>query len=663
MNIAIVSFEFPGFTKNGGIGTAYGRMASLLKKEGHDITVLYVPIQDTAPLSKKELQKFEGQFKNINFELVEITKDLFSAHAWPVARSLAVFQALKGRSFDVIHFHDCLGLGWASIRAKRLGLEFQKTRLVVGLHGPNFWVHDAHGVMISDPFEYLQNCMEREALEECDEVLSPSQYMIDYLKDWGWNLPQAARVIPNVNNFSEIQKKSSKSQPIKRHQIDRLVFFGRLEPRKGIFLFLESLEHLAGRKNEWLSLAPPEGLKIVFMGKSTNLHNHGDAAEYIEDRLARFKGLFHLEFHTDFTSENCRDYFKKHPNCLLCLPSLADNSPYAVVEALEQGLNFISTDLGGQRELVHSDHHFDVFCQVDPLSFSSMIIQKFSSEYVLPMPSESLIQANSSWVAYHRKSSSQASSKLNRANGRENPGVSIILNANELGAQFGQTIRSIAAQKFKPEEVVIVLTNRSAFLEEEDHEMLKPYLAKINGRILQAWGVLEEGPFLKSLKKVKGDLLLFCRSGDILEPDAIKKLVAAKKRSHADALVLGFAVNQTQCFPHPIELNYHMFFDELSKFPVVLSKEALSRVNSTRLLMTGGVRTDEVLRNCTSDLSFVAVPEIMIRNDQRQPFDPYGRAEYDVIRKRLREISNNLPRNFQRSMELSAGLLFLRSPN
>ncbi|MFN8790408.1 MAG: glycosyltransferase [Bdellovibrionales bacterium] len=663
MNIAIVSFEFPGFTKNGGIGTAYGRMATLLKKEGHDITVLYVPIQDAAPLSKKEHQSLESQFKNINFEIVEITQDLFNAHAWPVARSLAVFQKLKERSFDVIHFHDCLGLGWASIRAKRLGLEFQKTRLVVGLHGPNFWVHDAHGVMISDPFEYLQNCMEREALEECDEVLSPSQYMVDYLRDWGWNLPRSARVIPNVNNFGKTKKESSSSRPIKKHEVDRLVFFGRLEPRKGIFLFLDALELLAGRTSEWSSLAPPEGLKIVFMGKSTNLHGHGDAAEYVAERLSRFKGLFNLEFYTDFTSENCQDYFKKNRNCLLCLPSLADNSPYAVVEALEQGLNFVSTDLGGQRELVHPDHHFDVFCPVDSHSFANMIIQKMTSEYVLPLPSKTLLNANSSWLAYHRKSSPAGRRKLNGVNARQSSGVSVVLNANELGPKFGQTIRSIAAQKVKPAEVVIVLTNRSAFLEEEDHKLLKPYLAKINGRILQAWGALEEGPFRKSLKTVKGDLLLFCRSGDILEPDAIKQLVSAKQRSPAEAFVIGFAVSQTPYYPHPIELNYQMFFDELSKFPIALNKDALSRVNSARVLLTGGLRSEEVFKICTNGFSFVAVPEIMIRNDQRQPFYPYGRAEYEVIRKRLREISSTLPRNFQRSMELSAGLLFLRSPD
>ena len=72
--------------------------------------------------------------------------------------SFAVYQYLRATDYDIVHFHDYLGIGYYSLVAKHLGIAFvrkaqveneselaksfpsvQTTSFVVGAHGSSLW--------------------------------------------------------------------------------------------------------------------------------------------------------------------------------------------------------------------------------------------------------------------------------------------------------------------------------------------------------------------------------------------------------------------------------------------------------------------------------------------------------------------------------------------
>ena len=55
--------------------------------------------------------------------------------------------------------------------------------------------------------------------------------------------------------------------------IEEIVFFGRLEVRKGLEIFVDAIQHL------------PKSLKVSLVGKDTTLPGGQSAAAYIETRL------------------------------------------------------------------------------------------------------------------------------------------------------------------------------------------------------------------------------------------------------------------------------------------------------------------------------------------------------------------------------------------
>ena len=96
--------------------------------------------------------------------------------------------------------------------------------------------------------------MERQALEWADVVFSPSGFMLDWVRQHGWALPasdagdgrdrglRGAAVFQNplptwIHRSTRIVKQ--------KLEILELVFFGRLEIKRGLALFCDALDHLS----------------------------------------------------------------------------------------------------------------------------------------------------------------------------------------------------------------------------------------------------------------------------------------------------------------------------------------------------------------------------------------------------------------------------------
>src|SRR5262249_17834038 len=120
--------------------------------------------------------------------------------------------------------------------------------------------------------------------------------------------------------------------------IRRLAFFGQLREGKGIRIFLDALDRidpvdvvfLGAPSKRW----PPESI----LGRVPRAR--------IEPQLTREAALAEL----------------RTPATLAVMPSLLDNSPCTVLECIEHGIPFISTETGGIAELIGAEDRSRVLC-------------------------------------------------------------------------------------------------------------------------------------------------------------------------------------------------------------------------------------------------------------------------------------------------------------
>lgn len=79
---------------------------------------------------------------------------------------------------------------------------------------------------------------ERMASQLADIEISPTHYMTSYLRQRGWSLPADVQHIPNVL-AERVGNTTSLIRPVWR-----IAFFGRVEERKGIKIFVDAVSRL-----------------------------------------------------------------------------------------------------------------------------------------------------------------------------------------------------------------------------------------------------------------------------------------------------------------------------------------------------------------------------------------------------------------------------------
>jgi glycosyltransferase involved in cell wall biosynthesis len=451
MRVGIVSFEFEGVTRNGGIGTAYRLLAETLAASGAQVTVLLTQ----RSYAEADFKRGQAQMRELGIELeaVPAPARYSDGNPWFVGQSYAVCERLRAHSFDVVHFPENIGTGYHSVLTKKLGLDFKRTLFVAGLHGSTPWVREASQEAFPSVEDSLLFELEKRSVEMADIVVSPSEYMLGYVREIGWNLPAESFALPNVNRLAtRTQARMSSGEPARQ-----IVFFGRLEARKGIYLFLEAVQHYLRKFPE----APV--LPLVFLGKDSILGTGERASAFVRRELAGLASRLRIQFKSDLTSAAAIRYLREHPESLVCMPSPVDNSPYVIVEALEEGFNFISSAKGGQGELIHAEDHGQALFEPEAAKLAETFHERLYEKAPRIRPNPALARASSRWVELHREWVKRVREAPKAAGAAQNsePLVSVCL----APAREGQGLRPIL------ESLELGLHSHVEVLVEADHQM------------------------------------------------------------------------------------------------------------------------------------------------------------------------------------------------
>lgn len=316
-----------------------------LQGAGFAADVLYTRVESGSPFCYRG--SFEEQvaaFRALGVNLLCIDHQ-GKWNDW-VGKSLRVMEVLQSIPYDVALFDDTHGNAYYSALAKRSGnLGLAHTRIVVVAHSATQWICDLNQSPIRTLSDVRLLEIERRSIELADFVVSPSAYILRKYQSYGWTLPANTLVRPNILPFSTERS----VPPSRRLPIDEIVFFGRIERRKGVWLFCEAIDRLK------YELA---GKRVTFLGKFTPEDGESTGFTLLR-RSAEWPFAPTLLYNYD------RDQalaYLKGGNRLAVMPSREDNSPCVILECLIEGIPFIASSGSGGQELIReADHHNCLF--------------------------------------------------------------------------------------------------------------------------------------------------------------------------------------------------------------------------------------------------------------------------------------------------------------
>ena len=272
---------------------------------------------------------------------------------------------LEGKP-DFIETQDYLGIGYYLTQCRHVGCTLLAgIPIVVTIHSPAFIYLLYNRVPVYRFPDFWTGEMEKQSIAAADALISPTRFMLEEVNKHISTAHQQTRIIANPY----------RAKPVAHPAFTRnkIVYYGKLSAQKGSF------DILAYCKDLWDNGFPHPldiigGTDIVFypemqtMGQLVNKQY----ADYIK------KGL--LRLHGKIQPSQIEEYLKDAH--VIVVPSIVDNMPYVVMEAMSQGKIVLASVQGGQREMMEDGETGFLFDHSEPASFSSQL------QKILALPDE-----------------------------------------------------------------------------------------------------------------------------------------------------------------------------------------------------------------------------------------------------------------------------------
>ena len=529
LRVCIATCEFAGPHRNGGIGTFCLSLATALAEAGHQITVLYLARQSDG----RPIDEWQAQLAACDIQLIPLPPSAIALDTQAaMATSYEAYLWLREREFDVIRFPDWQGHGYYTVLAKHQGLDFQKTVIWIGAHGPTAWTKTLNREFMDSPSDLETDFMERESVALADTVTSPSQYMLRWMREQGWRLPANSYVQQNILSPYLRQCCEEENAPLEPGAIRELIFFGRLEERKGVGLFCDALDRLAHLAN---------GFMVTFLGRPAMVDGR-DGAEYIRGRARRWPFRWQTITDRDHHAALC---YLREGGRLAIIPSLGDNSPHTVMECLCGRVPFLASRVGGIPELIASHDVDGVTFAPRADELAGRLSRAIAQGVPIARPAVDPRSNRQQWIAWHDALASRLAIRCEIATPAsavwEMPRVSVCLVHQGRPRQLAHAIDSLAEQDWPNFEVVLTevrLADAASGSEEAAIE-LDRHVPRFREK---GWKLIREAKGSAGAARnaaaaaADGDYLLFMDADDYAKPDEISTFVTAAKHCGADIL-------------------------------------------------------------------------------------------------------------------------------
>ena len=540
LKICIVTTEIAGPVSNGGIGTAYTTLAKSLAQAGHQVTVLF---------TKGSISMF-GPFDDhvrsygsLNITLVGLHRTGQRYIPRHLQASYEVYRYLLRNDFDVVHLHDYEGAGYYSLIAKDQGRPEMLTKtFVIGLHGPNLWAKAVGNLEQIDKIDDLEmDFMERRCVKLSDVVVSPSQYLLKWMGSEGWPINTRSLCQPNLLPYKDEKYAQVERGEKKMEAIRELVFFGRLETRKGIIAFCDAVDHILDNAADLGIVVGKGGLeKLIFLGRSA-LVDGIYGMHYVQKRAQRWDIPWKVISRMNSTEALG---FLGEGGRLAVMPSRIENSPYTIYECAHARIPFIATSVGGIPDLVHHEDHGMALFEPGKEALVDKLVRVLREGIAPARPSIDAKENERVWVEWHQmlaeehRRTVRALESKPAEEERDLPFVSVVMTHFNRGKLVAQAIESVELQDYPKSRYELIVMDDGSTDEQARRDLaaFEPSFRERGWKIV--WG---ENCYLgcarnKAVGHARGKYILFMDDDNVAKPHEVRTFVRAMESSNADVL-------------------------------------------------------------------------------------------------------------------------------
>ncbi|MDR7926176.1 glycosyltransferase [Acidithiobacillus thiooxidans] len=532
-NVLIVTPDIHGPIRNGGIGTAFMALSQFLSKSGYNVTILYALGNHT---ESEPIEYWIRSYKEFNITLIPLDDEIFPyrldapsyrALAWKVDR----WMRIHSENYSIAIFPEWMGLAYYALLAKGQGLAYRNLQFIVNIHSPESWAREGGRTLPNHLDDIDRDFMERESVARADITVSPSQYLFNWMEQNNWDISNKKVVIPNLMpvDFNRPHQKNS----IHTEPINQLVFFGRLEVRKGLKVFLDAFNLV---KPEFQSSVS----QIVFLGKPINNETFS-SIEFIKNRTKNWKPI--IQIITDKNRDEALEFLSDSGK-LCIISSLVENSPYTVLECLEKQINFCASNVGGIPELIHEEDHAHTLFAPTPASLAHIIENKLQETFSPAKVAQTQVCIAQKWeqligsVITQNVDSNFIASTLDD---QPNPLVSICLTHFERPLLLSRALESIRKQTYPNIEVVLVDDGSTSVAAIELLDKLSFEFSSLGWQLLRQKNQYLGAARNNAAVHARGEFLIFMDDDNVAMPHEIEIFVNAIQSSKADILTCAVA--------------------------------------------------------------------------------------------------------------------------
>lgn len=532
--ICICTPDYVHLVRNGGIGTSFHHTAISLSRAGAQVTVLYVG--DTKSLTEDEIAvaKLKCAQEHINLEIlldptgIETARKTYHPNDHLTLTSYLAYQALKRRDFDIILFPDWCGVGYYSTMAKTQGLAFTDVALWVQAHSTSLW-----HALNNHASEYSEQDirgfhMERKAIELCDRLISPTQYLLDWKKQHGFRLPADTRVMPYLIAPDLLSGQIEKLAASPESDRFEIVFFGRLEKRKGLHLFIQAIQRLIR-----LRQVSPDQIVITFLGKIAVV-DHTSSVTYIDEALSGL-GLSY-RINPFLSSDEAVTYLRRMRNGTAVIASTADNSPLTVIECMYAGVPFVAANSGGIPEIIAATDHAAILFSPNPVELADRLLAACDNPPPPAHPAANVDDTLQVWIGSLTDLRQVRTPRKTPRKRKGQSAVSVCITHYERPQLLAKTLDGLVAQTCQDFDVIIVDDGSTSEAATAFFETIHTRYPALSIRLLHQKNRFVGAARNLALRVATSPFIIFMDDDNFARPDQIEVFLNAIQTSGYDAL-------------------------------------------------------------------------------------------------------------------------------
>lgn len=379
MKIALITFEYPPETSQGGIATYFYQIANIMHARGHHVEVFAGGWGETKRecvdgvivhrLKSHETRDLEVAYKSfhqslgsyflsrhndVNFDVIEGPE--LEAEAREVVRhvpDIALVIKIHSPSILLWRFSQI----YPNIPRLYDRIIWMIRSIVYGY--PIFW-NNSMKVLEQPDLLIHKDQIEREHLRDADDIIAPTKEIVLRLTpEW---FPDQVGI--HIINNPYIPLQGLLAIPIDT-MTNVVTFIGRLQVLKGVIELSLAIP---------LILKEHPNVKFRFVGDTSSC-SLGDLRKYLKKFLLR--NYAHAVEFIDFVAYgNISEVYSATDICVF--PSLWDNFPNVCLEAMAAGRGVVGTDSGGMATMIESDRFGRLVPPGNPQKIADAVVELLS---------------------------------------------------------------------------------------------------------------------------------------------------------------------------------------------------------------------------------------------------------------------------------------------